>query len=234
MTLNIKYIKSIFPIIFYKILKYFYHIFRYYNLTKPNYSTSQKIIFGSKIAGNFLKNKILKSNFFFEYGSGNTTIFSKYNKKNFFSVESDRSFFLFLIKKKIKNIFFYSLGFVEFFSYPLFKSFFFRNFYSKKAIKYSSAIFDLCKDKKNIPDLILVDGRYRVLCMLNIYLYLKKNSLNKACVVIDDFKKRKYYHIVKQLFKTKTIGRLGVCYLKQKKQNLNFQSLIKKYSNDPR
>ena len=57
---------------------------------------------------------------FLEFGSGNTTIFASQNNLNYYSIESDRNFYNFLIKeKKIDNIIFYDLGFVQFLLLPL-------------------------------------------------------------------------------------------------------------------
>ena len=170
-----------------------------------------------------------------EFGSGNTTIFASQNNLNYYSIESDRNFYNFLIKeKKIDNIIFYDLGFVQFYSYPLFEGKFLRSHYKKKAKNYASRIFNLFKEKKILPDLILVDGRYRVLCMLHIFLFLKmKNAIN-TCVIIDDFENREYYFIIKEFFKVDIKGRLGICFLKNASSIENASKLIEKYSLDPR
>ena len=54
-------------------------------------------------------------------------------------------------------------------SYPLFGGKFFKILLPKKAKNYASKIFSLFEEKIT-SDLILVDGRYRVLCMLNIFI----------------------------------------------------------------
>ena len=91
----------------------------------------------------------------------------------------------------------------------------------------------LNKDKK-FPDLILVDGRYRVLCMLNIFKFLKENNLFNTCVILDDYKFRDYYHIVREYFEIKTVGRLGICSIKDTKINIDFKKVVENYTNDPR
>ena len=47
----------------YKFLKIIFHILRYLNIIKPKYSTSNRIVFGDIETGDFLKKKILNSNF---------------------------------------------------------------------------------------------------------------------------------------------------------------------------
>ncbi len=219
--------------ILYKILKIIFHTLRYLNIIKPKYNTSNRIVFGDIETGDFLKKKILNSNFFLEFGSGNTTIFAKENKKFYFSIESDRSFYSFMKNKNV-NIIFYSLGLVEFYSYPLFKKKFFQKFYQNKARKYGSKIFEKLNKDKKFPDLILVDGRYRVLCMLNIFKFLKENNLFNTCVILDDYKFRDYYHIVREYFEIKTVGRLGICSIKDTKINIDFKKVVENYTNDPR
>jgi len=230
----LKIIKKILPNFLYNFLKKVYHIFRYYNLLNPNYSSSDKITFGDLKTGNFLKDKILNASAYLEFGSGNTTIFASKNDIKYYSIESDRNFYFYLKKKDIKNIFFYSLGFVEFYSYPLFKSNIFKKIYKNKAKIYASEIFKKFSKNSILPDLILVDGRYRVLCMLNTFIYLKKNNLFKTCVILDDFKYREYYNIINIFFNVSLIGRLGVCYIKEDVPKENINDLINKYSYDER
>ena len=99
-----------------------------------------------------MKKKILNSKLFLEFGSGNTTIFAMENGINCFTIESDRNFYFYLKKIVKKKIFFYSLGFVEFYSYPLFRSNFFKQFYKKRALTYSSKIFKKFDNENTLPD----------------------------------------------------------------------------------
>ena len=214
--MELKKIKNILPTYIYSFLKKIYHILRFFDLVKVNYTSNNNVFFGSLEAGDFLKKKILNSKIFLEFGSGNTTLYAQKNNKICFSIESDRNFYTNMKEKVATNLYFHSLGFVEFFSYPLFKSFFFKKFYKKRAIIYSSEIFKVFKSKNIYPDFILVDGRYRVLCMLQLFKFLKQNQLFNTCVVLDDFKSRDYYNIISQFFEIKLKGRLGVCYINKK------------------
>ena len=231
---NIIKIKNFLPSFLYNFFKYIYHILRFYNLIVPGYGVKDDIIFGDKKTGEFLQQKILNSKKFLEFGTGKTTIFASNKKIIHYSIESDRSFYFYMKKRNIKGILFYSLGFVKFYSYPLFDSKLFKKFYKIKAKVYASKIFDLLNDELFFPDLILVDGRFRVLCMLNIFLYLKSNKLNKTCVILDDFKDREYYNEINSFFTVSLNGRLGVCYIKDSVSVDNINILIEKYSMDPR
>ena len=58
---------------------------------------------------------------------------------------------------------------------------------------YFEAIFE-----KN-ADLILIDGRFRVMCAINVYLYAPQNCK----VLIHDYPQRPHYHIIEQFFTMK-------------------------------
>ena len=137
-------------------------------------------------------------------------------------------------KKNIKNILFYSLGFVSFILIHFLKIISTKNFIKKKQrFMPQKYLKDFNKDLF-FPDLILVDGRFRVLCMLNIFLFLKSNNLNNTCVILDDFKDRPYYNEINSFFKINLKGRLAICYVKDRISLENIKILIEKYSSDPR
>jgi len=183
-------------------------ILKYLGFKKINYNSSCIINFGSYTANQFFKQKLRKSNFYLEYGSGNSTLLAdKYNKR-FISVEIDRSFYKY-IQKKIKNqksLIFKSFGITGDYSTPvLFK--FRKYFLRSKAINYSSLIFDF-KFKKT-RDLILIDGRYRVLCALKLHnFFLLKNKI--PTIIVDDYINRDHYKILEKYFLIKKIGRMAV------------------------
>ena len=63
--------------------------------------------------------------------------------------------------------------------------------------------------------------------MLNIFKFLKENNLFNTCVILDDYKFRDYYHIVREYFEIKTVGRLGICSIKDTKINTDFKKLLR-------
>jgi len=92
------------------------------------------------------------------------------------------------------------------------------------ATDYANQIFRV----KNRPDLILIDGRYRVLCALTVLEYIKKNNIKKITIILDDYLKReKQYGVLKRYFKIKPVGRFGV--LKPKNFSLNFNKIKNTY-----
>ena len=88
-----------------KILTIIYFL-RYLSIVKfSEYKVRDNINFGSKIANNFFFIKSIKnSNSYFEYGSGNSTMFAKkLKKKIFYQLKLIRAFIVFM-KKKISKI----------------------------------------------------------------------------------------------------------------------------------
>ena len=227
------YLISIFVIPFYIIRNFSipYHYLRFKNYLNPNYYVTTQIDFGSKKATNFFFYKLSKSQCYLEYGTGNSTLLAKKLDKDFYAIESDTNFFNFLKPNFHKNYILVSLGVVFFFSTPVFSSI--RRFYlNKRAIKYASYVFEkIIRDQKQ-PDLILIDGRYRVLCCLFVYKFLLKNKNDKISIIVDDFLNRRYYQILYKLFDIEIIGRIA--HLRFKKTDADIDKLIEKYQYDPR
>lgn len=198
-----------------KIYNLIVYILRYFEIICKSYDVSSKINFGSTLSNNFYKKNLKNCKIYLEYGSGNSTLLAKKLKKNFISIEADKSFFNYLkYKKKIDEIKYIDIGPTKYFSYPILPFFLIKN----KIVKYSNYIKKIVLDKKKIPDLILLDGRYRVYTLINILNYLLTNKINqKITIIIDDYEKRENYKITKKLIKVRVIGRFGVIYYKNYK-----------------
>jgi len=183
---------------------------------KKSLKIINNVNFGSKKSNNFFKKKLKNSKHYFEYLIGYSTLYADINKKKFTSIELDKSFF-FIIKERLKkkNIFFINVGPVGEFSYPLFQN-------KKKILSYIKSI-DPYFNKKNYPDFILIDGRFRVACCLNLLLIMNKKKI-KSTILIDDYKKRDYYKILRNFFYIKEVGRMAILNSKKKIINPNILS----------
>ena len=195
----------------------------HYGLYKIEYKFSPKINFGSKKANNFFKKKIKKSNLIFEYGAGNSTHFMEKNKLNYISIESKKNIFNDLRKNKL-NVSLFSLGITKRYSIP-----YFIKLNKKKIIRYANSIYYFKKIK---PDLILIDGRFRVMCFFSVMFFLKKKKFHKTNVIIDDFN-RKEYSIINHYFKVIKVGRIGVAKISNQKKKFNLKKIETKYLLDP-
>ena len=205
--------------IFFENIKRFKNIYK--NIYK-NIKVESRINFGSHQANLFFLERLKKSNYYFEYGSGSSTLIADQFKKKFLSIELDKLYYD-LLKKKIdkkRGIKFINIGPVGEFSYPLFKF--------KERIKRYVECIDEEFEKKIYPDLILVDGRFRVACCLNL---LKFEKINKGLctIIIYDYTKRKEYHILNRFFFIKKIGRLALLRSKNISKNIIIKTLKENY-----
>lgn len=239
-----KIIKKILPKNIYLYLRNFknrlknfypYHLLRYLNIIKINYSISSKLTFG-KNENKFFDKELSKSKLYLEFGAGNSTILADKKKKNFLSVESDKNFYVYMIKKiNKKNIYFVNFGVVGFYSYP-----YFYKLSRSKALDYSSTVFKKFSQRKKIPDLVLVDGRYRVLVGLFAYKFYYENK-KKFKIIFDDFYNvnnnkvnRFHYKILQKFFKIKKVGRFGVSSEIKHENYRLLKKNLRIYSYDPR
>lgn len=197
---------------------FFENLFRLKKKLFNNYkvNVSQDINFGDKKTNEFFKKTLKNTKFYFEYGSGNSTLLSDKYKKKFVSIELDKKFYQLIcdnVKKK-DRIIFIDIGVVGEFSYPIFKN-------KKKILEYIQTLNKFFT-KQKFPDFILVDGRFRVACCINIFLLIKKFNKHPI-VILDDYETRKHYKVLNRIFDIRKIGRMAS--LKVKKNNRDFLNL---------
>lgn len=160
--------------------------------------------------------KLLKSRKYLEYGSGGSTYFAAKNGISFISIDSDR-FFLGGVKDKIakenllkedSQVFHYAdIGLTGPWGYPVF---------FKKPSAKRLALFRKYSDVPSdqglnafMPDLVLVDGRFRVACALKTIRVLANRS--GWTLVVDDYVGRPHYHIISRYAKlSHYVGRMAV------------------------
>lgn len=135
---------------------------------------------------------------YFEFGSGGSTVYASNNCKNVYSIESDKIWCEKVISK-INNNCNVNCIHVDIETKPNTWGYPGENCSNEKKKKYSN-MFHTIKNYDKI-DTILIDGRFRVACALNIYPYISI----KTRVLFDDFLNRqeqygiilKYYSIEK-------------------------------------
>ena len=191
-----------------KIYNLIIYLLRYFSIIVPNYKLSHEIDFGSEKSNKFFKRKLKNCNFYFEYGSGSSTLLAIKNKKKFISLEADKSFYNYLRKynnnRKIKYT---NIGPTKYFSYPILPFFLIK----KRIESYVNYLKINFPKIKSAPDLFLIDGRFRVYVCLNIIKFIAiKKFKKKIIIIIDDYKYRKSYKILEKIFKVNLVGRFGV------------------------
>jgi hypothetical protein len=167
------------------------------------FNYKENIIFSSTMLPHFHKDDLTifykyldKATIYFEFGSGGTTVQAaeRRNITKLYSVENIPAWYLKLLTTIIPNkvTFLYAEMDIKSKSrdYPGPKSTY------SDWIKYSRAIANLDTEAANNIDLFLINGRFRVACLLNCFSVMNDN----AVVLFDDFQKRKQYHIVLDYF----------------------------------
>lgn len=200
------------------------YILRYFSIiNNHNYTVSKKIKFGSKKANQYFIKMIKKTKFYLEYGSGSSTILAKNIKKRFLSIETDKSFFNYMRKLKIIEVIYSNIGPTKYYSFPILPTLLLKN----QIKKYANQTNNFYQKFGSLPDLVLVDGRFRVFVTLMVIdFFLKKNQNKNLTIVIDDYKFRKNYHVLEKIVKIKLIGRLGIINLNNKTK-INLSKLNK-------
>jgi len=171
-------------------------------------------------------------NTYFEFGSGGSTFQAskKDNIKCIYSVESDQFWIDKLYQypvinqsKKVNILYIDIKALPNNYGYPGKDSTY------NDWIKYSRAFISLNDSIKKSVDLILIDGRFRVACVLNLFDEIDKNTF----ILFDDFFNRGYYHIVLDYYTViEKVGRMAV----MKKKNIlpPKKAIIYEYENDSR
>ena len=206
-----------------------YYILQYYNFIKRKFIIDNNINFDPE-ANKFFEDKLLNCKLYLEYGSGSSTLLADRNNINYYSVESDKLFYK-TLKKSLKNgnYFLKDFGLLGPSSRPVLFTYT-KFYYSKRAKKYAGDVLNYLNEKNLIPDLILIDGRYRILCALYVYKFLKEKNF-ATTIIIDDYAYRPYMQAVNQFLDgKKMIGRQAVFDKLKECENIN--ELIKIYSND--
>lgn len=134
---------------------------------------------------------------------------------------------------------FIDFGPVSFYSLSIFFPFR-KNYLKLKAYSYANDVLFYLEKNNKLPDLILIDGRYRVLCGLYVYMFLNKQQYaikNKnITILLDDYRERqKEYGVLKKFYKITTIGRVGCLSIKNLnifKANIIVNNLINQFCFD--
>lgn len=155
-----------------------------------------------------LEERLKKIDVFLEYGAGGSTVFAaELGVKNIHSVESDKSF-LEAVQKKVASLcpsakvnpYFVNIGKTGDWGHPTNRE------SANLWPNYCVAPWQEILKNNQFPDLILIDGRFRVACFLASLLLAKEGTI----ILFDDYMDRPQYHIIEKYLKpNKTAGRMG-------------------------
>lgn len=148
-----------------------------------------------------------KSANYLEYGCGGSTLLAANSGvSNIFSVETDGAWaekvrFAVAGKKVQLSLTHCDVGKVGAWGRPIDDSAF------KHYYKYATAPWEAAQNIKAIPDLVLVDGRFRVASFLYSLLCAEPGTT----ILFDDYAERKHYHVVEKFCDISSMqGRMAV------------------------
>ena len=203
--------------LFLSIAKDVHHLFERYNFEfepRP---------FMPSVERDFLEGVYKNANSILEFGSGGSTLFAIENNKEIVSVESDEKFFKYLnahIARRYQNskanIILAQTGLTGRYGMPLF--FPFSPNISGKGISY--VLSGYSRFTENRPDVIFVDGRWRIACCLYSLIHFSSNLL----LLLDDYEdNRSYKPVLEKYFHLELNSRMATL---RKKNNINRDELV--------
>jgi hypothetical protein len=164
------------------------------------------------------------SRVYLEYGSGGSTVLASRFVKKLFCVESD-AWFLRAVERKLhasgsvsENHFLHAnIGLTEFWGKPAFTNSTAGRL--RRWSRYPQLPWKFLESDGVVPDLILIDGRFRIACMLESLTHLDDQS---TTICFDDYFDREAYSIVERF--ADMFDRAGRMALFRKKPNFDLQA----------
>lgn len=152
--------------------------------------------------------ELARASSYLEYGSGGSTLMADAAGIPALSVESD-SFYAEKVRRMLKpgthlQLAVPTMGLTQHWGMPVFNA-------KRKGYPYVTAPFDLMDGW--FPDLVLVDGRYRVACVLEVARRAKIAGAS-ATVILDDYSGRNHYHCIERHLSAPTlVGRSAIFHV---------------------
>ena len=169
----------------------------------------------------FLQKIYSDAKYIVEYGSGGSTLLAAKLNKHIITVESCVEWLVELMGSYKENDYpgnivpiWANIGKTGNWGYPIDQNAW------KKWKEYSILPWRYCLEHEMDPDVVLIDGRFRVSCFISTCIYIKKKTL----IIFDDFVDRKNYHVILGIAKPKKIieNRMAVFWVEPGMVNSQF------------
>ena len=185
----------------------------------------------------YFREQLAKARNYLEYGSGGSTVLANQVVTNLVSVDSDANF-LGEVRRKLERydrramakLIHVNIGFTEHWGMPVFTKPTRRRL--RRWEEYARAPWRYFRTIGQQPDLVLVDGRFRVACVLESLLSL--SPLSETQILLDDYVGRSYYDVVEQFADIELAGRMAVLRPRRLLDRIHVRRLVKQYCADPR
>ncbi|HWM66910.1 MAG TPA: hypothetical protein VNO35_10025 [Steroidobacteraceae bacterium] len=185
----------------------------------------------------YFREQLHKARNYLEYGSGGSTILANQMVTNLVSVDSDASF-LADVRRKLEThdrramakLIHVNIGLTQHWGMPVFTKPTRRRV--RRWEEYAKAPWRYFRTIGQQPDLILVDGRFRVACVLESLLSL--SPLTETQILLDDYVDRPEYEVIEQFAQVELVGRMAVVHPRRLLERIQVRRLVKQYCADPR
>ena len=174
---------------------------------------------------------------YLEYGSGGSTVVANRYVTNLVSVESNASF-LAGVRKKLEEeprramtkLIHVNIGLTHDWGMPVFRK------PTRRRVRrwedYSKAPWRYFRAVGQQPDLILVDGRFRVACVLESLLSL--SPVSRTQILLNDYVGRPEYSVVERFTDIELAGRMAILRPRKSIDRIQMRHLVRQYCADPR
>jgi hypothetical protein len=175
---------------------------------------------------------------YLEYGSGGSTILASRLVKTLVSVDSDGSF-LSDVRRKIAEeggrkavmkLIHVNIGLTYHWGMPVFTK------PTRRRVRrwedYPTAPWRYYRSIAQQPDLVLVDGRFRVACVLESLLSL--SPLSNTQILLDHYAERPWYQVVERFADLEMVGRMAVLRPRRLVDRIQVRRMVRQFCADPR
>ncbi|UYO93972.1 hypothetical protein [Pollutimonas sp. M17] len=172
--------------------------------------------FESKACTDYFESRLSEATTYLEYGSGGSTVLAAGLGKRVYSVDSDRIFIMRVREAlnkyapdKVSNVslLYANIGFTREWGQPVFRTP--TSVRLARWREYSEKPWDSLKQVGHVPDLVLIDGRFRVACALRSMQHLVNKP--NAILIVDDYIGRDWYLEIERFGEmVEVVGRMAV------------------------
>jgi len=185
----------------------------------------------------YFRDQLARARNYLEYGSGGSTVLANQMVTNLVSVDSDAGLLADVRRKLAQNdrramakLIHVNIGMTVGRGFPVFQKPTRRRV--RRWEEYAKAPWRYFRTIGQQPDLVLVDGRFRVACVLESLLSL--SPLSETKILVNDYLDRPEYTVVEEYADVELVGRMAVLRPRRLADRISVRRLVRQYCADPR
>jgi hypothetical protein len=174
---------------------------------------------------------------YLEYGSGGSTILANGLVNTLVSVDSDAGLVADVRRKlaeagrrTMTRLIHVNIGLTYDWGMPVFTKPTLRRV--RRWEEYPTRPWRYLRSITQQPDLILVNGRFRVACVLESLLSL--SPLSNTQILLEDYAERPHYQVVERFADLERVGRMAVLRPRRLTDRIQVRRMVRQYCADPR